>query len=159
MQKPYKIMFVCLGNICRSPMAELMLKDMVQKLGKEQDFYIESSATSDENVWNGKGAPVYPQTRELLESKGISCAGKRAQVLQKSHGDKFDLFLCMDDNNVRNAKAILGTKNGEKCKKLLSFAGENGNVADPWYTRNFLKSYEDIERGLKGLLVFLEGNV
>ena len=121
MQKPYKIMFVCLGNICRSPMAELMLKDMVKKLGRENDFYIESSATSDENVWNGKGAPVYSQTRALLESKGISCAGKFAQPLKREHGDKFDLFLCMDDNNVRNAKAILGEKNGAKCKKLLSF--------------------------------------
>jgi protein-tyrosine phosphatase len=137
-------------------MAELMLKDMVEKLGRAQDFYIESSATSDENIWNGKGAPVYSNTRELLESKGISCAGKRAQQLKKEHGDKFDLFLCMDDNNVRNAKAILGAKNGEKCKKLLSYAGESGNVADPWYTRNFEKSYEDILRGLEGLLLALE---
>ena len=157
--KKVRIMFVCLGNICRSPMAELLFKDMVKKAGREAEFEIASAATHDDNVFHGKGAPVYPQTRELLESKGISCAGKRAQVLQKSHGDQFDLFLCMDDNNVRNAKAILGTKNGEKCRKLLSFVGENGNVADPWYTRNFLKSYEDIERGLKGLLVFLEGNV
>lgn len=156
MQKPYKIMFVCLGNICRSPMAELMLKDMVKKLGRENDFYIESSATSDENVWNGKGAPVYAQTRELLESKGISCAGKFAQILTKEHGEQFDLFLCMDDNNVRNAKAILGEKNGAKCKKLLSYAGESGNVADPWWTRDFIKSYEDIERGLKGLLASLD---
>ena len=158
MEKPYKIMFVCLGNICRSPMAELLLKDMVKKLGKEQDFYIESSATSDENVWNGRGAPVYAQTRELLEKKGISCAGKRAQVLTQAHGNAFDLFLCMDDNNVRHAKAILGEENGKKCKKLLSYAGESGNVADPWYTRDFEKSYQDIKRGLEGLLRALEEN-
>ena len=158
MQKPYKIMFVCLGNICRSPMAELMLKDMVKKLGKEKDFYIQSSATSDENVWNGKGAPVYSYTRELLESKGISCAGKRAQVLTHEHGNEFDLFLCMDDNNVRNAKTILGEENAKKCKKLLSYAGDSGNVADPWYTRDFEKSYQDVLRGLQGLLAYLGEN-
>ncbi len=152
MQKPYKIMFVCLGNICRSPMAELLMKDIVKKRGIEKDFYIQSSATSDEEVWNGKGSPVYPPVRELLEKKGISCAGKYAQVLKKEHGEEFDLFLCMDDNNVRNAKAILGAKNGEKCKKLLSFAGEQGNVADPWYTRDFMRAYEDILRGILALL-------
>jgi len=150
--KKHKIMFVCLGNICRSPMAELLLKDMVKKLGRAEEFYIESSATSDENVWNGVGAPVYPQIRSLLESKGISCAGKRAQVLTRAHGEQFDLFLCMDDNNVRNARQILGEKHADKCQKLLSFAGESGNVADPWYTRDFTLAYEDIKRGLEGLL-------
>lgn len=150
--KKHKIMFVCLGNICRSPMAELLLKDMVKKLGREEEFYIESSATSDENVWNGVGTPVYPQIRSLLESKGISCAGKRAQVLTRAHGEQFDLFLCMDDNNVRNARRILGEKHADKCQKLLSFAGESGNVADPWYTRDFEQAYEDIKRGLEGLL-------
>ena len=150
--KKHKIMFVCLGNICRSPMAELLLKDMVKKLGRAEEFYIESSATSDENVWNGVGAPVYPQIRSLLESKGISCAGKRAQVLTRAHGEQFDLFLCMDDNNVRNARRILGEKHADKCQKLLSFAGESGNVADPWYTRDFTLAYEDIKRGLEGLL-------
>ncbi|MBQ8394229.1 MAG: low molecular weight phosphotyrosine protein phosphatase [Clostridia bacterium] len=150
--KKHRIMFVCLGNICRSPMAELLLKDMVKKLGREEEFVIESSATSDENVWNGVGAPVYPQIRTLLESKGISCAGKRAQVLTREHGEQFDLFLCMDDNNVRNARRILGEQHADKCKKLLSYAGESGNVADPWYTRNFEIAYEDIKRGLEGLL-------
>ncbi len=146
-----KIMFVCLGNICRSPMAELLFKDMLKKAGREGDFYVESSATADDNVYNGVGAPVYPQIRALLEEKGISCAGKRAQVLTYAHGEAFDLFLCMDDSNVRNAGRILG-KNAYKCKKLLSYAGEDGNVADPWYTRNFELAYEDIKRGLEGLL-------
>lgn len=150
--KKHRIMFVCLGNICRSPMAELLLKDMVKKLGREEEFVIESSATSDENVWNGVGAPVYPQIRTLLERKGISCTGKRAQVLTREHGEQFDLFLCMDDNNVRNARRILGEQHADKCKKLLSYAGESGNVADPWYTRNFELAYEDIKRGLEGLL-------
>ena len=156
MNKPYRIMFVCLGNICRSPMAELLLKDMVKKAGREEDFIIESSATAHDNVVNGVGAPVYYAIKTLLESKGISCEGKRAQVLKKEHGDKFDLFLCMDDNNVRNASRILGEKNASKCKKLLSFAGDSGDVADPWYTRNFEIAYADVKRGLEGLLEVLD---
>ena len=156
MKKPYRIMFVCLGNICRSPMAELLMKDMVKRTGREQDFIIESSATSDENVFNGVGAPVYSHTRTLLESKGISCAGKRAQVLTKAHAEQFDLFLCMDGSNVRNATRILGTENADKIKKLLSFAGESGDVADPWYTRDFERSYLDVKRGVEGLISELQ---
>ncbi len=150
-RKMYKIMFVCLGNICRSPMAELLCKEMVKRAGREEEFYIESSATCDDNIYNGVGAPVYPQIRGLLEGKGISCAGKRAQVLTVEHGERFDLFICMDDANVRNASRILG-KNAYKCRKLLSYAGESGNVADPWYTRDFETSYNDVKRGLEGLL-------
>ena len=146
-------MFVCLGNICRSPMAEFLLKDMVKKAGREGDFIIESSATAHDNVWNGVGAPVYSHIKTLLEGKGISCAGKRAQVLTKAHGEQFDLFLCMDDSNVRNARRILGEKHADKCQKLLSYAGESGNVADPWYTRDFNRTYEDL---LEGLTAFYE---
>lgn len=145
-------MFVCLGNICRSPMAELLLKEMIKQAGREDEFIVASSATSNENVFNGRGAPVYAPVRALLESKGVSCAGKQAQVLQSSHGDEYDVFLCMDDSNVRNAKRILGAKNADKCKKLLSFAGESGDVADPWYTRDFDAAYEDIKRGLEAFL-------
>ncbi len=155
MKKPHKIMFVCLGNICRSPMAELLLRDEVKKAGREAEFVIESSATCGDNVYNGVGAPVYPQIRALLEKKGISCAGKRAQELTYEHGEQFDLFLCMDTANVRNASRILG-KNAYKCKKLLSYAGEDGDVADPWYTRNFEAAYEDIRRGIEGLLKALD---
>ncbi len=151
----YKIMFVCLGNICRSPMAELVAKDLVKKRGREEDFYIESSATCDDNVYDGVGAPVYPQIRRLLEGRGISCEGKRAQVLTPEHGEQFDLFVCMDGNNVRNAGRILG-KHAHKCKKLLSFVGEEGDVADPWYTRDFELSYRDVLRGVTGLLDSLE---
>ena len=152
----YKIMFVCLGNICRSPMAELVCKDLLKKAGREGEFLISSAATSSENVYNGVGAPVYGPIKSLLESKGISCAGKRAQVLTQADGEKYDLFLCMDDSNVRRAKRILGGKNEEKCKKLLSYAGESGDVADPWYTGDFTVAYADILRGVKGLLDSLE---
>lgn len=146
-----KIMFVCLGNICRSPMAEYLFKDMVKKAGREREFEIASSATSDENVWNGNGAPVYPQTKRLLDGLGIDCSKKRAQVLTKKDGEYYDLLLCMDDSNVRNARRIVGEKNAHKCKKLLFYAEESGNVADPWYTRDFNASYEDIMKGLRGL--------
>lgn len=148
----YKIMFVCLGNICRSPMAEFVMRDLVEKSGRGKEFYIRSSALSSENVWRGVGAPVYPPAKALLTSLGISCTEKRAQVLTGADGDKFDLFLCMDDSNVARAKRILGEKNAHKCKKLLSYAGENGDVADPWYTGDFQTAYQDILRGIEGLL-------
>ena len=137
-------------------MAEFICKDMVKKAGKEDEFEIASSAVSSENVWNGVGAPVYKPAQAELKKHGISCDGKRAQVLQKSDGEKYDFFLCMDDSNVRRAKGILGETNGEKCKKLLSYAGESGDVADPWYTGDFSVAYRDILRGVQGLLDSLE---
>ncbi len=146
-----KILFVCLGNICRSPMAELVCKNMLKKAGREGEFLVASSATAPDNVYNGVGAPVYPPIRSLLESKGISCEGKRAQVLTYEQGEEYDLIICMDDSNMRNASRILG-KNAHKCRKLLSYVGESGNVADPWYTRDFEAAYRDIYRGVEGLL-------
>ena len=148
MKKSYKIMFVCLGNICRSPMAELLFRDMLKKSGREKDFIVASSGTSSENVWNGVGAPVYTPVRKLLEGKGISCAEKRAQVLTAEDGETYDLIVCMDDSNLRNAKRIVGQKNAEKCRKLLA----DRAVADPWYTRDFNEAYEDIKQGLEILL-------
>ncbi|MBO5412430.1 MAG: low molecular weight phosphotyrosine protein phosphatase [Clostridia bacterium] len=148
----HKIMFVCHGNICRSPMAEYLCKDFVFKSGREQEFVIASSAVSNENCWNGRGAPVYAPVKALLREKGINCDEKRACVLTASDGEKYDVFLCMDDSNVRRAKAILGAKNGEKCKKLLSYVGESGDVADPWYTDDYERAYQDIYRGLQAFL-------
>lgn len=148
----YRIMFVCHGNICRSPMAEFLMKDLVKRQGREKDFQIASSAVSEEEIWNGVGNPVYPPVKKLLESKGISCVGKRATLLTAADGDKYDYFLCMDDTNVRRAKRILGERNADKCQKLLLYAGERGDVADPWYTRDFDSAYKDIMRGIEGLL-------
>ena len=148
----YRIMFVCHGNICRSPMAEFMFKDMVEKEGRSAEFKIASCAVSTEEIWNGVGNPVYPPAKAELRKHGISCEGKRACLLKAKDGEEYDLFLCMDDSNLRRAKGILGVKNGEKCKKLLSYAGENGNVADPWYTGDFSVTYYDILRSLQGLL-------
>lgn len=146
-----KIMFVCHGNICRSPMAEFLMKDLVKKAGREEEFFIDSCAVSHETVWNGEGEPVYPPAKALLSSLGIDCSSKRSKVLTEKDGENYDLFLCMDDSNVARAKRILG-KHGDKCKKLLSYAGEKGDVADPWYTRDFQAAYRDIMRGLTGLM-------
>ena len=144
----HKIQFVCHGNICRSPMAEYLCKDLVKKAGREQEFFIVSTAVSAEELGN----PVYPPVKALLKAQGIDCADKRARQLSKADGDKFDLFICMDDSNVARAKRIVGEANAHKCKKLLSFAGETADVADPWYTRDFEMAYADIKRGFDGLL-------
>ena len=152
----YKIMFICHGNICRSPMAEFLMKDLVEKSGRNGEFFIDSCAVSHETVWNGQGEPVYPPAKALLSSLGIDCSAKRSKVLTEKDGEEFDLFLCMDDSNVARAKRILG-KNGVKCKKLLAYAGENRDVADPWYTRDFQTTYRDIMRGLTGLLEMDKG--
>ncbi len=147
----YKIMFVCHGNICRSPMAEFLFKAMVKELGREKEFEIASSAVSTEEIWNGVGNPVYPPAREELLKHGISCEGKRAQLLTEADGEYYDLLVCMDESNVYRARKIVRAKDGEKCKKLLEYAG-GGNVADPWYTEDFTAAYHDIMRGLEGLL-------
>mgnify|MGYP003473441814 CR=1 FL=1 len=147
----YKIMFVCHGNICRSPMAEFIYKDMVKKLGRAGEFDVASSAVSTEEIWNGVGNPVYPPAKTELQKHGIFCEGKRAQLLTEADGEYYDLLLCMDESNVRRARKIVGAKNAEKCKKLLDFAG-GGEVADPWYTGNFTATYQDLVKGLEGLL-------
>ena len=139
-----KIMFVCHGNICRSPMAEFIFRDMIKKQGREGDFSVSSSATSTEEIIGGIGNPVYPPAREELKKHGISCEGKRAVQLRKSDYDKYDLFLCMDSNNVRNAMKIFGDDRENKVKKLMSLAGGGNDVADPWYTGNFSVTYNDI---------------
>lgn len=154
----YKIMFVCHGNICRSPMAEFLLRDTVKKLGREEEFEIASSAVSTEEIWNGVGNPVYPPARAELRKHGITCEGKRARLLTKEDGEYYDLLLCMDESNIRRAQRIVGDRNAGKCKKLLSLAGGSGDVADPWYTGDFTATYRDIMRGIEGLLVFLDND-
>ena len=152
----YKINFICHGNICRSPMAEYLCKNMLKNAGRENDFFVASSAVSSEEIWNGIGSPVYPPVKKLLASLGISCDEKRAKQLTKADGEIYDLLVCMDDSNVLRAKKIVGEKNAHKVKKLLSFTGEKGDVADPWYTRDFTACYQDIMRGLTALLDALQ---
>lgn len=148
-----KIMFICHGNICRSPMAEFILKDMVEKQGRANDFYIESSATSYEEIGN----PVHYGTKGILDRLGISSKGKRAVHLERSDYDKYDYLICMDSANVRNTLRIVGDDPEEKVCKLLEFAGLNSDVADPWYTGNFEDTYRDVVRGCRGLLQTIDG--
>ena len=145
-----KIMFVCHGNICRSPMAEFVLKDMVNKLGMTENFVIASSATSREEIGN----PVHPGTRKKLREYGIITDGKIAVQLTKKDYETYDYIIPMDAMNVRNINRIIGNDRLQKVKKLLDFA-DGGDIADPWYTGNFDDTYRDVVAGCRGLLKHL----
>ena len=147
-----KIMFVCHGNICRSPRAEFILKDMVKKRGIENEFFISSSATSTEEIWGGRGNPVYPPAKAELKKHGISCEGKTAVQLKKEDYEKYDMFICMDSMNRRNILRIFGSDNDEKVRKLMTFTSRGGDVDDPWYSGDFATTYRDIYDGCEGLL-------
>ena len=150
-KKVRKIMFVCHGNICRSPMAEFIFKDMLKNKGVLDEFVICSCATSNEEIWGGVGNPVYPPAKEELKKHGISCDGKRAVQLKREDYSNYDLFIGMDNANVRNMEHIFGGDKQNKIKLLLNYAG-GGEVADPWYYGRFDKTYEDIFKGLQALL-------
>lgn len=150
-----KILFVCHGNICRSPMAEFIFKDLVRKCGRAEEFEVASCATSREEIWNGVGNPVYPPAREELAKHGIGCAGKRAVQLAKADYNHYDLLIGMDENNIRNMMRILGADPEGKVRKLMDYTGRGGDVADPWYSDRFDIAYRDIEEGCKALLEHL----
>ncbi|MGN0612447.1 MAG: low molecular weight protein-tyrosine-phosphatase [Porcipelethomonas sp.] len=152
-----RIMFVCHGNICRSPMAEFIMKKLVRDTGLQDSFCIESSATSTEEIWNGKGNPVYPPAKAELKKHGISCEGKCAVQLKKSDYENYDYFIGMDSANIRNMRRILGNDKDEKIYKLLSFAGRGDDVADPWYSGDFETTYRDIYEGCDAFLKYLTG--
>lgn len=151
-----KILFVCHGNICRSPIAEFVLKDLVAKLGIADQFYITSAATSTEEIWNGVGNPVYPPAKAELAKHGISCEGKRAIQLKKEDYNKYDLLIGMDFANIRNMHRILGGDPDGKIKLLLEYAGISKEVADPWYTGKFDVTYRDVLTGCEALLKHLK---
>ncbi len=143
-----RIMFICHGNICRSPMAEFIVKDMLEKCGREKEFAVASSATSTEEIWNGIGNPVYPPAQEELAKHDIFCEEKRAVQLKKSDYGSYDFFLCMDSRNVKNTKRIFGGDPDNKVRRLLN----NKDVSDPWYTDRFDVAYNDIYDGCRQLL-------
>lgn len=147
-QNNIKVLFVCHGNICRSPMAEFVMKDIVKKAGLEHQFSIASAATSTEEIGN----PVHRGTRERLAREGISVAGKTAVQLKKADYEKYDYLIGMDDWNIRNMLRILGGDPEGKVHKLLEFAGSSRDVADPWYTGDFEVTYQDVTAGCSGLL-------
>lgn len=151
MQKKIRIMFVCHGNICRSPMAEFVLKDMVDRRGIADSFIIESAATTSEELGN----PVHHGTRKRLAEEGISVEGKVAKRLRKEDYDNFDLIIGMDAENMRDMRRLFGNDPAGKVYKMLEFAGIDRDVADPWYTGNFDATYDDVHAGCIGLLSWL----
>ena len=143
-----KILFVCHGNICRSPLAEFVMKDLVEKAGLDWNFEIASAATSTEEI----GCPVHPGTRRKLAEHGIGCAGKTARQLQRQDYDQYDLLIGMDGANLRNMRRICGGDPEKKLHLMLEYAGRTGDVADPWYTGDFEATWQDVLAGCRGLL-------
>ncbi len=151
-----KVLFVCHGNICRSPMAEFIMKDLIAKKNLEHFFYIASAATSTEEIWNGVGNTVYPMAQEELKKHAIFCGNKRAVQVTKQDYEAYDYLICMDTHNLRNLERIIGKDVDHKVSLLLDYAGRKGeSIADPWYTQRFNITYADILQGCLGLLQFL----
>ena len=143
-----KILFVCHGNICRSPMAEFVMKDLVKKAGLEDWFEIASAAVSREELGN----PVYPPARRKLAEHGISCAGKTARQVTKQDYAYYDYLICMDISNLHRLDRIIGSDPVRKVSLLLDHAGLHRDVADPWYTGNFDATWDDVSVGCAALL-------
>lgn len=144
----HKILFVCHGNICRSPMAEFVMKQMVSDAGLESQFEIASAATSTEEIGN----PVYPPARRKLAEHGIGYAGKTARQMTRQDYDYYDRIVAMDHNNLRNLKRMFGDDTEHKISLLMDFTHRPGDVADPWYTGDFEATWQDVEEGCKALL-------
>ena len=148
MNDAVKILFVCHGNICRSPMAEFVMKHLIKKSGASRQFVIESAATSDEELGN----PVYPPARRIMAQHGIDCSGKYARRITRSDYDNFDYIVGMDDRNIANMMRFFGGDPKGKISLLLAWAQENREVADPWYTGNFEATWADVNVGCSALL-------
>lgn len=142
------ILFVCHGNICRSPMAEFVMKELVRRAGRADEFYIESAATSTEEIGNA----VYPPARRKLAEHGISSAGKTARQMTQDDYGRFDLLVGMDSWNIRNMNAICGGDPEGKIHRLLDFTSCPGDVDDPWYTGDFEATWRDVLEGCQAIL-------
>ncbi len=143
-----KVLFICHGNICRSTMAEFILKDMVDKRNLSSDFYIESAATSREEIGND----THYGTKRKLDEIGVKYTKRKARQITKADYDKFDYIIGMDDANIRNILRIVGGDDKGKVSKLLDWANLDRSIADPWYTGNFDETYDDVVKGLEGFL-------
>ena len=151
-----KKLFVCHGNICRSPAAEFIFKDMLRRAGKLDEFQVDSAATSAEELGN----PVYPPMRRVLAEHGIDCAGKTARVLRRSDYEAFDLLIGMDEENLWNMRRMFHGDAEGKLHNMLEYAGRpHDAIADPWYTRDFERAWDDVYEACLGLLEALTGTV
>ena len=142
-----KILFVCHGNICRSPMAEFILKDLVRKAGCAAEVRIASAATSREEL----GSPIYPPAQRQLRSHGVPFDDHRARQMTRADYDAYDLLIGMDSRNLANMRRICGGDPGSKLHLLMDYTGRPGDVADPWYTDNFEATWQDVLAGCQGL--------
>ena len=150
------ILFICWGNICRSPAAAYLFADMARRQGRESDFRVDSAGVSDEEEGNG----VYPPMRRVLEARGIDCGGHRARMLRRGDYEDFDLLVCMDELTIGRTRRYFGGDPEGKVKNLLDYAGRTGEeIDDPWYTREFEKATAEIEEGCRALLETLAGPV
>ncbi len=146
-----KILFVCHGNICRSPMAEYVMKDKVQKRGLNDCFLIDSAATSTEEIGNG----VHRGTRKKLKEMQIPCGDHRARQMKRADYEAYDYLIGMDSFNIHNMQRIVGKDSEGKIQRLLDFGEAPRDIADPWYTGNFDETYEDVEEGCEALLAYV----
>lgn len=150
-----KILFICHGNICRSPMAEFVFRRKATERGVSHLFSVASAATSTEEIRNGVGNPVYPPAKRELEKHGITCEGKRAVQVTKADYADYDYLLCMDRNNIRNLSRIIGGDPEGKVHRFMEPTACGGDVADPWYTHRFDVTYRDIDEGCDAWLDLL----
>ena len=149
-----KVMFVCHGNICRSPMAEFVFRDMVKKAGLDREIYVASSATSREEIGN----PVYPPAKRKLKEHGISCEGKRAIQITVDDYKNYDYIIAMESYNIRNMMKIIGIDKDNKVYRLLDFTDNKKDIDDPWYSGNFDITYDEICEGSRALLKHILSN-
>ena len=154
MKQPiHKILFICHGNICRSPMAEFVMKQLVKNEGLEEQFEIASVATSTEEIGN----PVYPPAKRKLAEHNIGCEGKTARQMTRADYHYYDYIIAMDRNNLRNLKRMFGEDTEHKISLLMDYTHRPGDVADPWYTGDFDATWRDVLEGCRGLLDYLIG--
>ena len=151
MKQRLSILFICHGNICRSPMAEFIFKDMLRRQNLEGRFLVESAGTSSEE----EGNPVYPPARRILERHGLDCAGKRARRIEPEDYDKFDFLLCAESYNIRNLKRFFPNDIQHKIHRLLDFTDSPRDISDPWYSGNFQLVFDEITEGCRALLHYL----
>ena len=149
-----KILFVCHGNICRSPMAEYVFRDMIEKRGLEYEIEVDSAATSLEEIGN----PVYPPARRKLAEHGISTDGHHARRMERRDYQEYDYLIGMEQFNIRNMMRILGSDPQNKVRRLLDFTKHPGDIDDPWYTGDFETTYREVLEGCEALLRYILEN-